>query len=93
MKAPRGTDMAKLVTLIETKAVRGQGTPDDPSRYVFQYWDFEGNMVAESDSINEDSTSVSFPSGIITINGASENLEISKIVGSVLNHMKKAGRV
>lgn len=49
MRAPRGTDMAKLVTLIVTKAVRGQGTPDDPSRFVFQYWDLEGNMVAEYD--------------------------------------------
>ncbi len=47
---PRGTDSARLVTLIETKAIQGYGTADDPVRLKTQFWDFNGNLVAEIDS-------------------------------------------
>ena len=47
---PRGTDSARLVTLIETKAIQGYGTDDDPVRLKTQFWDFDGNLVAEIDS-------------------------------------------
>ena len=46
---PRGTDSAKVIQVIETKALRGLGTEKDPAREVIQYWDLEGNFLAESD--------------------------------------------
>ena len=47
---PRGTDKARVVQVIETTALRGKGTPDDPCRHVVQYWDFEGNLLAKHDT-------------------------------------------
>ena len=47
---PRGTDSARLVTLIETRAIQGYGTDDDPVRTKTQFWDFNGNLIAEIDS-------------------------------------------
>lgn len=46
---PRGTDSAKVIQVIETRAARGSGSPKDLSRIVTQYWDFEGNLLAEND--------------------------------------------
>ncbi|MBR3785985.1 MAG: carboxypeptidase [Firmicutes bacterium] len=46
MKA-RGTDSAKVIMVIETKALSGEGTEKDPARVVTQYWDLEGNLLAE----------------------------------------------
>lgn len=48
---PRGTDSARVIRVIETKSLRGIGAPDDLSRIVIQYWDFDGNLLAEKDSI------------------------------------------
>lgn len=50
MLTPRGTDSAKVIQVIETKSVRGTGTNEDMCRLVTQYWDFEGNLLAENDS-------------------------------------------
>lgn len=50
MTRPRGTDSAKIIKVIETKALKGQGTNNDPCRIVTQYWDFKGNLLAEKDS-------------------------------------------
>ena len=50
MTRPRGTDSARVVSVIETKALRGTGTQEDMCREVIQYWDFEGNLLAERDS-------------------------------------------
>lgn len=50
MVSPRGTDSAKVIQVIETKSVRGAGTETDLCRSVTQYWDFEGNLLAENDS-------------------------------------------
>ncbi|MGN0271633.1 MAG: carboxypeptidase [Lachnospiraceae bacterium] len=47
---PRGTDEARVIQVIETKALRGLGTEEDPVREVTQYWDFEGNFLAEMDT-------------------------------------------
>ena len=44
-----GTKSAKVIKVIETKAIRGLGTEKDPAREVTQYWDFEGNFLAEMD--------------------------------------------
>ena len=49
MVRPRGTDKAKVIQVIETESIRGAGTEDDPVRIVKQYWDFDGNLLAEND--------------------------------------------
>ena len=46
---PRGTDSARVISVIETKALRGAGTREDLCREVIQYWDLEGNLLAEND--------------------------------------------
>lgn len=47
---PRGTDSAKVIQVIVTESLKGLGTTDDPCRILTQYWDFEGNLLAENDS-------------------------------------------
>ncbi len=49
MVRPDGTKSAKVIQVIETKAKRGLGTKKDPVREVIQYWDLEGNFLAEMD--------------------------------------------
>ena len=46
---PRGTDGAKVIQVIETRALRGIGTEEDLCCEVVQYWDFDGNLLAEKD--------------------------------------------
>ena len=46
---PRGTDEARLITVIETKALAGAGTTEDPCRKVIQYWDLKGNLLSIND--------------------------------------------
>ena len=46
---PRGTDSAQVIQVIKTESVRGKGTQDDVCRIVTQYWDFDGNLLAEND--------------------------------------------
>lgn len=50
---PRGTDKARVVLLIETISLKGAGTEKDPVREVFQYWDFDGNLIAEKDCVKD----------------------------------------
>lgn len=50
MVRPDGTRSAKVIQVIETKAERGFGTEKDPVREVTQYWDFDGNFLAEMDT-------------------------------------------
>ncbi len=45
---PRGTDSARVIQVIETTALVGCGTEDDPVRIVRQIWDFDGNQLAQS---------------------------------------------
>ena len=49
MARPNGTKSAKIIQVIETKALRGMGTEKDPVRDVTQYWDLDGNFLAEMD--------------------------------------------
>lgn len=44
---PRGTDSARLVTVIETTALCGSGTADDPCYPKVQYWSLEGDYLGE----------------------------------------------
>ncbi len=46
---PRGTDKARVIQVIETRSMRGIGTEEDVVREVIQYWDFDGNLLAELD--------------------------------------------
>ena len=48
---PRGTDSAKLILVIATESLRGQGTEEDPVRIVKQYWSLDGEMLAEADYV------------------------------------------
>lgn len=48
---PRGVDSAKIIQVIETVALKGAGTEADPIRYIKQYWTFDGELLAEKDSI------------------------------------------
>lgn len=49
----RGTDIARVMQVIETWSMRGNGTDKDPCRIVRQYWDFDGKMLAEHDPCTE----------------------------------------
>ncbi len=49
LERPNGTNSAKIIHVIKTTAKRGAGTEKDPVREVTQYWDFEGNFLAEKD--------------------------------------------
>lgn len=51
MVRARGTDSARVIQVIETNALRGDGTQDDPCRIVKQYWDFDGILLAENDPV------------------------------------------
>ena len=44
------TRSARVIQVIETKADRGLGTNQDPVREVTQYWDLDGNFLAEMDT-------------------------------------------
>ena len=47
---PRGTDSARIIPVIETRSLRGTGlSEDDKCREVKQYWDLNGNLLAEND--------------------------------------------
>ena len=46
---PRGVDAARVIRVIETKAARGSGTSEQPSRSVTQYWSLDGKLLAETD--------------------------------------------
>ena len=49
MVRPDGTKSAKVIQVIETVSKRGLGTEKDPVREITQYWDLDGNFLAESD--------------------------------------------
>lgn len=44
-----GTESAKVIQVIETKAKRGLGIEKDPVREVTQYWSLDGKFLAERD--------------------------------------------
>lgn len=50
MVRPKGADSARVIQVIETRAKRGLGIEKDPVREVVQYWDLDGNFLAEMDS-------------------------------------------
>ncbi len=48
---PRGTDSAKVISVIETRAMAGRGTEEDPVRELIQYWSFNGELLAVNDPV------------------------------------------
>lgn len=44
---PRGTDGARVTQVIQTLALEGLGTKDDPCRTKIQYWSFDGKLLGE----------------------------------------------
>ena len=54
MVRARGTDAARVVKVIETRSLRGDGTEQDMCREVIQYWNFDGELLAEKDPFIEE---------------------------------------
>lgn len=50
---PRGTDKAEVIQVIKTTSILGKGIEEDPARYIYQYWDFEGNLLASHDTLDD----------------------------------------
>lgn len=50
---PRGTDKAEVIQVIKTVSLLGRGTKEDPARYIYQYWDFKGNLLANHDTLED----------------------------------------
>lgn len=48
----RGTDSARIITLIRTTGLKGNGVPEDPYRNVHQYWTLDGRFLFE-EHVNE----------------------------------------
>ena len=47
---PRGTDNARVISVIETRSLRGTGMDEnDLCREVIQYWSLDGKLLAEND--------------------------------------------
>lgn len=44
-----GPSSVKVINVVEVKAKRGLGIEKDPVREITQYWDMDGNLLAESD--------------------------------------------
>lgn len=58
MARPRGTDSAQVIQVIKTESMRGEGTQEDLCRIVTQYWDFDGNLLAENDPCAEENKKI-----------------------------------
>lgn len=50
MNRLNGPNSVKVINVIEVKAKRGLGIEKDPVREITQYWDMDGNFLAERDS-------------------------------------------
>lgn len=50
---PRGTDRAEVIRVIRTTSLIGEGIEKDPVRYIYQYWDFDGNLLASKDEYKD----------------------------------------
>lgn len=53
MEKQRGVDSVKVVSLIETVVVIGNGSKENPHRNLVQYWDMRGVLIAEKDPFLE----------------------------------------
>lgn len=53
MVKARGTDKARLIKVIVTESLLGDGTENNPVRIIYQYWDFKGNLLAKRDTLKD----------------------------------------
>lgn len=74
MARPRGTDSAKVIQVIVTKSLCGEGTDEDPCRTVLQYWDFGGNFLTENDPFEKEKPDSVKESGKPDIKGITVDL-------------------
>lgn len=56
---PRGTDRAEVIQVVKTISIIGRGTKEDPVRFIYQYWDFKGNLLAKHDTLNDNEVTFS----------------------------------
>ena len=43
----------RATVVIEVESKRGCGTEEDPVRKIVQYWDLDGNLLAEHDPLKD----------------------------------------
>jgi len=57
MKGGRGMEerlnKVEVIKVIHVLIVRGDGSENDPVRYVDQYWSLSGEFLAENDPLND----------------------------------------
>ena len=53
MRKNNSVKKAKVISVVQVEAKIGTGTKEDPVRNVIQYWDIEGNLLAERDPLND----------------------------------------
>lgn len=59
----KGCDSAKVISVIETKTVRGSGTSEkDIARVITEYWTLDGEKLAEIDPVSEQEVGTSVES-------------------------------
>ncbi len=49
----RSIDEVQVIQVIKITSLIGEGTEKDPCRYLYSYFDQEGNLLAVRDSANE----------------------------------------
>lgn len=54
---PRGTDEAKIIKVIKTVSLIGAGVEKNPVRYIIQYWDLKGKLLASKDTYLDETKS------------------------------------
>ena len=77
MARPRGTDSAQVIQVIKTESLRGEGTQEDLCRIVTQYWDFDGNLLAENDPCITECVIQGMIDHVLNLNLLKKNFHIS----------------
>ena len=54
MIEPKGLKKVKIIQVIETTSVIGNGTEQNPVRRIMQYWSLKGALLAECDEWKSD---------------------------------------
>ncbi len=50
-------EYVEVIKVIRVKLTRGKGTPEDPVRIIYQYWDMEGILIKDNDNYLEEISS------------------------------------
>lgn len=53
-KIPQETKSARVIQVIETVSLAGDGTDADPVYEVHQYWTLDGDLLAKNDPFSQD---------------------------------------